>query len=161
MNADWLRVRRATRSDLPAILRVEQRAANASHWSEEEYERILSSELLLVAETGGTIAGFLSAKQAAGEWELENIAVAPDFQRRGIAVELIRSLIEEARQGGACTVHLEVRESNLPARRFYEKHGFDKVGRRRGYYSSPEEDAILYRLDLNSSGASESPEPRA
>lgn len=149
MSLDPPKIRRATAFDVPAIMRIEQQSPGASHWSPAEYERILSAGLVLVVETGKAIAGFLCAKQAASEWELENIAVAPEFQQRGIAGELVRSLIGQVRQSDASTVFLEVRESNVPARHFYEKHGFVEVGRRHGYYRSPDEDAVLYRLDLN------------
>ena len=135
-------------SDVRMILRIERQAPGVSHWSEREYERILSAELLLVAETGEAIAGFLSAKHAAGEWELENIAVDAAFQRRGVGGQMLRYLINHVQQSGASTVFLEVRESNLPARRFYEKQGFVEAGRRRQYYHSPDEDAVLYRLEL-------------
>ena len=148
MNVDATKVRRATASDVPAILRIEQQSPGASHWSEAEYERMLAAQLVLVAETGESIAGFLCAKQAAGECELENIAVAPELQRRGIAGQLLRGLIDQVRQSDASTLFLEVRDSNVAARRFYEKHGFIEAGRRRQYYHLPDEDAVLYRLQL-------------
>ena len=154
------KIRRAGASDLAAILRIEQQTPSASHWTKAEYERILAAELLLVAETGKAIVGFLCAKQVAGEWTLENIAVAPERQRQGIAQELLTALIVQVRQSGASTVFLEVRESNLPARRFYEKHGFAEVGRRRRYYQSPVEDAVIYCLHV-STASSEAPKPRA
>ena len=159
MTCDPPKIRRATASDVPAILRIERQAPGASHWSEAEYERILTADLLLVAENAKTIAGFLCAKQAVGEWELENIAVAPAFQRHGIAGELLRVLLDHVRRSGASTVFLEVRESNVAARRFYERHGFSEIGRRRQYYHSPGEDAVIYRLHL-STASSGGPEPR-
>ncbi len=160
MIANPPKIRRATAPDVPAILRIEQQTSSAAHWSATEYERMVSADLLLVAGMGEGIAGFLCAKEVRGEWELENIAVAPALQRRGIAGELVRSLINHVRQTGASTVLLEVRNSNLPARHFYEKQGFVEVGRRHGYYRSPDEDAVLYRLDLNRPGVSESGERR-
>ncbi len=149
MNLDPPKIRRGTASDLTAILQIEQQSPGAAHWSATEYERMLSADLLLVAEMGEGITGFLCAKEAADEWELENIAVATAFQRRGIAGELLRSLIDYVRQSGASAVLLEVRNSNIPARRFYEKHDFVAAGRRCRYYRWPDEDAVLYRLDLN------------
>jgi len=79
----------------------------------------------------------------AGEWEIENMVVEVRSLRQGIADRLMRALIEQAEKGVA-RVLLEVRESNQPARRLYEKHGFREVGRRRNYYNHPLEDAILY-----------------
>jgi [ribosomal protein S18]-alanine N-acetyltransferase len=55
-------------------------------------------------------------------------------------------LIQRAENEAASAILLEVRESNLPARRLYEKHGFRGVGRRQVYYMDPTEDAILYAL---------------
>ena len=143
-----IKVRAATSADLPAILAIEQQAPAASHWSAKEYERIVAEQVLLVAEGKQGLAGFICAKHAAGEWEIENIAVAPDYRRCGIAGELLGACIAQVRPGSA--MFLEVRDSNLPARRFYEKHGFAEVGRRRSYYQQPEEDAVVYELRVAS-----------
>ena len=85
-------------------------------------------------------------KAVAGEWEIENVVVAAEFLRRGIANELVRELIQRAKNDNASAILLEVRESNLPARGLYEKNGFREAGRRRAYYRDPVEDAILYTL---------------
>jgi ribosomal-protein-alanine N-acetyltransferase len=74
------------------------------------------------------------------------LVVAARVLRRGTASELMRELIRRAQNEAALAILLEVRESNLPARGLYEKHGFREVGRRRGYYADPAEDAILYAL---------------
>ena len=84
----------------------------------------------------------------AGEWEIENVVVATGFLRRGIANELMRVLIQRAKNEAASAILLEVRESNLAARGLYRKHGFREVGRRPAYYNDPAEDAILYTLRL-------------
>ncbi len=103
-------------------------------------------QIAYAAEEAGQLCGFVCAKAVAGDWEIENVVVAAAFLRRGIANELLRNLIQRAAGEAASTVLLEVRESNLPARRLYEKHGFREVGRRRLYYRDPMEDAILYAL---------------
>ena len=90
----------------------------------------------------------MCAQAVAGEWEIENVVVAAGFLRRGIASELVHELIQRAQSEAAPAILLEVRESNLPARGLYEKHGFREVGRRRAYYRDPVEDAILYALRL-------------
>ena len=56
----------------------------------------------------------------------------------------MRVLLDQAKSACASKIFLEVRESNQPARRLYEKHGFREIGRRRRYYQNPLEDAILY-----------------
>jgi ribosomal-protein-alanine N-acetyltransferase len=102
--------------------------------------------IILVAEETGKLCGFVCAQAVGGEWEIENVVVAAEFLRRGIAKELVRTLIQLAEHEAASAILLEVRESNLPARRLYEKHGFREVGRRRMYYRDPAEDAVLYAL---------------
>ncbi len=139
-------IRPATLSDVPAILAIEQHTASAAHWTCTQYEKLVDRGVVLLAEEAGKFRGFLCAKAVAGEWEIENIVVAAEFQRRGIASELVGALIQRAKGEAASAVLLEVRESNLPARQLYEKHGFRESGRRRAYYRDPVEDAILYAL---------------
>jgi ribosomal-protein-alanine acetyltransferase len=138
--------RSATFNDVPAILAIEQQAPSAAHWAPEQYRALVSSGFVLLAEQAGKLCGFVCAKEVAGEWEIENVVVAAEFLRCGIAYALIRALIQRAQSEAASAVLLEVRQSNLPARRLYEKHGFRETGRRRAYYRDPEEDAILYAL---------------
>lgn len=95
-----------------------------------------------------TVLGFLVARQVAGEWELENIVVAEEFRGKGVGTQLLRELLTQAQKGNSDSVFLEVRESNAPARHFYQKLGFRETGRRKAYYSNPAEDAILYGRTL-------------
>jgi len=99
---------------------------------------------VLVAESNARITGFLCARIVAGEWELENVVVEQNSRRRGIASELMRSLIALWDRARGTALLLEVRESNSAARALYASHGLREVGRRCGYYRGPVEDAILY-----------------
>jgi ribosomal-protein-alanine N-acetyltransferase len=141
-----LAIRSGALSDVPAILVIERLAASAAHWTPEQYQKLVGSGVVLVAEEAGKLCGFACAKAVAGEWEIENVVVAAEFLRRGVAHELMRGLIQRARKEAASAILLEVRESNLPARGLYLKHGFREAGRRRMYYTAPPEDAILYAL---------------
>jgi ribosomal-protein-alanine N-acetyltransferase len=142
-------IRSATLNDVPAIFAIERSAPSAAHWTSEQYTKLLGSGIVLVAEEAGQISGFVCAKPVAGEWEIENVVVAAQLLRRGIADRLLQELIQRAESEPAAAILLEVRESNLPARRLYEKRGFREVGRRRTYYKDPPEDAILYALRFN------------
>ncbi|HKM86087.1 MAG TPA: ribosomal protein S18-alanine N-acetyltransferase [Terriglobales bacterium] len=142
-------IRSATLNDVPAILALERQAPSAAHWTTEQYNRLLDVGAVLVAEEGGKLCGFVCAKAVANEWEIENVVVAAAFLRRGIANELLCELIQRAKNEAASAILLEVRESNGPARRLYEKRGFREVGRRRSYYRDPAENAILYALRLD------------
>ena len=103
--------------------------------------------LALLAESG-QVCGFLLARTAGPEWELENLVVAPDRQRQGLGTALVQALLQHGRQQHALAVLLEVRASNLAARALYHGCGFVEGGRRTRYYQHPEEDAILYRYSL-------------
>jgi [ribosomal protein S18]-alanine N-acetyltransferase len=139
-------IRAASLNDVRAILAIEQSAPSAAHWTYEQYKNLVANGVILVAEEAGQISGFIGTKSVAGEWEIENVVVAAQFLRHGIANELLRELIRGAQSESASAVLLEVRESNLPARQLYKKHKFREVGRRRMYYKDPPEDAILYAL---------------
>jgi ribosomal-protein-alanine N-acetyltransferase len=137
-------IRSAALDDVPAILAIEQQAASAAHWLSEGYEKRINTGVVLVAEQAGKLHGFVCAKAVAAEWEIENVVVATESLRQGLADQLINALIVQAQKAAASRILLEVRESNRPARRLYEKHAFCEVGRRRNYYNHPLEDAILY-----------------
>ena len=139
-------VRPAKLEDLPALLAIEQAATTAAHWPAEQYSTRLAEGHILLAENEVSVCGFICARVAAGEWEIENIVVAAGQRRRGAGEELLRALIATSRDAGGVAVLLEVRDSNVPARRLYEKHGFRVSGRRRQYYREPSEDAVLYKL---------------
>jgi ribosomal-protein-alanine N-acetyltransferase len=151
-----MQIRRATAADIRAIIEIELQSATAAHWSEQQYREAISpaqgaaQRLVLISQGAdqGPPTGFLVAHHVALEWELENVAVAPHERRRGLAKQLLNTLFAEARTTNSESIFLEVRESNLAARTFYERAGFQKTGRRHAYYADPPEDAILYRLAL-------------
>jgi len=96
----------------------------------------------------GVVAGFIVASLLPPQAELEIIAVAPQFQRRGQARRLFTALAVELRTGQSAELLLELRASNLPALAFYRSLGFTEAGRRPRYYHDPIEDALLMRLRL-------------
>jgi [ribosomal protein S18]-alanine N-acetyltransferase len=146
-------VRSAKADDIPQILRLEQSASRAAHWTQTAYQAIFQPNALphiaLVAtslERG--LCGFIIARIVADECELENIAVDPSEVRQGIGSLLLLELNRIARARGIHRIFLEVRESNSAACRLYEKWGFARDGERSAYYSDPVEKAILYSLRL-------------
>ncbi len=149
-----MKIRAATSEDIPALIELDRTSSTAAHWTPEQYRNLfqiesLAHRLFLVAESErGPVIGFLVAQHVAPEWELENIVVSPTELRRGIGRSLLNALLQAARQSQSDAIFLEVRESNRPARAFYESSGFRDVGRRKAYYSNPVEDAILYRTGL-------------
>lgn len=98
----------------------------------------------------GAVVGYAVASLVGDQAELEVIAVAPQFRRRGVARELFAALTAELRRPGAAELLLEVRASNFPALELYRRLGFGENGRRPRYYHDPIEDAILMSLRLES-----------
>ena len=146
-------VRAATVADVGAMLLLEQAATTAAHWPEKTYQDIFDPSapvrLALVAHRdSGTLVGFIVAQLAGNDCEVENIVVTPSDRRRGIGHRLLRALLDAARAKKAARVFLEVRGSNVGARFFYERAGFAIFGQRSSYYRNPDEDALLYRIEL-------------
>ena len=82
-----------------------------------------------------------------GETDMMNIAVHPDFRRRGIAESLVNALVEDLQKQESHSLTLEVRASNEAAQKLYEKLGFMQVGLRKNYYRNPKEDAYILRKE--------------
>jgi ribosomal-protein-alanine N-acetyltransferase len=97
----------------------------------------------LGAYDGRLLVGYVGIWRIMDEAHMTNIAVVPDYQRRGIARNLLIRIINMARSEGAQSMTLEVRESNSIARKLYASMGFLDIGRRKGYYTDNKEDAII------------------
>ena len=129
-------VRAAAEQDLAAIALIQSLAPEASQWNPRDY---LVFETR-VAVRDGSVKGFIVARRVVdSEWEILNLAVAPEARRQGIG----RQLLGEILSTGRGSFYLEVRESNTAARQFYERAGFMVVTKRLRYYSNPEETAIV------------------
>jgi ribosomal-protein-alanine N-acetyltransferase len=147
-----LNIRTASPADIPKVLSLERRSPTAAHWSEQTYRDRLGDDapesLVLLVEDQGALNGFLVVRILPTGWEIENIVVADSAQRHGIGSLMLNELLRRARIRSALQIMLEVRASNAPARRLYEKLGFLESGRRVAYYRDPLDDAILYSLCL-------------
>lgn len=112
-------------------------------WSEDTCRRQLSNphDHTLLAFEGEKAVGFLSCWCVAGEAEINNICVLPEYRRRGVARAMFERIF--AQVGDAERWVLEVRESNLAAIGLYESLGFTRAGLRKGFYSAPTENALI------------------
>ena len=99
-------------------------------------------------EADGMLVGFGGCYTAADQADVIDVAVSPDYRRRGIARALMRTVMSAAAADGAETVFLEVRASNAPAIALYAALGFERCGVRKNYYASPKEDAVLMLCSL-------------
>ena len=121
-------------------------------WTRQQLAGCFSDEqhVFLVAEDAdsGAVLGYVALSYVLDEGNLDNIAVAPAYRRQGVAAALIETLLRRARELSLACVMLEVRQSNAPAIALYESFGFAPVGKRKGYYEKPREDAVLMTLFL-------------
>ena len=118
-------------------------------WSEDSVAGELKNlySFWLVAEDDGLVAGYIGCQMSFPEVDVMNVAVHPDFRRRGIAAILVEALTDHLRHMDCTSLSLEVRASNDPAIALYEKLGFEIVGRRPNYYRHPKEDALIMRKE--------------
>ena len=118
-------------------------------WSANSIASELTNKLSfwLVAMEGDTVAGYIGSQTVMDESDMMNVAVHPDFRRKGIAEALVNGLVEELKRKESRCLTLEVRASNAPAIALYEKLGFVEVGRRKNYYRNPREDALILRKE--------------
>lgn len=133
---------RASADMIPEILCIEQ-SSFENAWTEKMLRDELTCEhaSFTCAFLSGTLCGFLVAHKVLDECEIYDLAVAPEYRRRGMASALLSDAIQSDRE--IARVFLEVRSRNLPAVALYENFGFKRTGLRRGYYENPKDDAIL------------------
>jgi len=144
------RIRPAVLADAPALVAIERRCFG-DPWSEGSFRDALTSawNFVLVAQAARGVVGYLVGREAAGTGEVLNLAVSPEFRRRGVGEALLSAGLAVFRRSRMEEVFLEVRESNTSARALYARHGFRPVGQRSAYYRNPREDALVLRLELS------------
>lgn len=148
MSEDTWRVSVMTTADLSTAHRIERQSP--SPWTQRQLVEELaypeSLQLACRSASGHELIGFLLGRLIPGEAEILKIAAAREFQRRGVASSLLRSFLSLAGQRGANRFYLELRAQNTPARALYERYDFEVTGRRRNYYSDPQDDALCMTL---------------
>jgi [ribosomal protein S18]-alanine N-acetyltransferase len=145
-------VRPARSEDVPRIERIE-RAVFSSPWSRASFESLLGRDdvdFWVLLDSEGEIGGYAIAWWIGAEGEVGNLAVAPEQRRQGCGGRLLNVLLERARAREVSDLYLEVRASNDAAQSLYRSRGFQPLGVRPNYYSSPQEDALVMHLSLPS-----------
>jgi [ribosomal protein S18]-alanine N-acetyltransferase len=150
---NWIIERTLSNADLDDIVAIET-ASFSNPWTREMYVRELQNPdvsflyVLRVPDNG--IVAFCSFWLVLDEVHINNLAVRGDFRSRGVGTALLEHVLQAGASRGAERATLEVRRSNAPARRLYERLGFEVAATRPNYYVSPPEDAlILWRGALN------------
>jgi len=163
-----VRIHDFSRSDLPALLDIQARCPAAAQWQETHYVQLAANPggMLLVAllelgaqkampatekleSTSERVVGFCALQSVQYEAEMRNLAVVPEHQRQGVATALLEEAHRRLRKAGVLRVYLEVRASNIAARRLYAVLGYRKQSTRKDYYHEPVEDAETMLLEIS------------
>lgn len=160
-----MRIRRMTREDLSQVVEIEN-LTFSQPWSEQGFVDSLSSKdtVFLVAEEtvanscGNVcdwIVGYIGMYVSFEEGEITNVAVRETVRKQGIGNQLLKAVLEEGIKAGVTRFVLEVRVSNQPAVRLYQKHGFVTAGIRPDFYELPKENAWIMVREMKSEPAND------
>jgi len=138
--------RLASKDDLDGVLAIEEASFNnptTREWYEGELKRPEVCFIYVLRTNAHPVAGFCAFWLVAEQAHINNLAVLPELRGQGLGTQLLAAITEEAAHLGAALLTLEVRQSNIPARRLYERAGFYQEGVRKNYYTNPIEDALI------------------
>ena len=143
-------IERMTKRDVAEVLAIE-REIFSSPWTAEMFLRGVDNKdsYFVVARREGKVVGYGGFFMIGKTARLENLAVHPDFRRRGVATELLRELLGVVRANGGSEMTLEVRSENQEAQNLYRKFGFTVSGKHPQFYIDTGEDALVMSKKLN------------
>jgi ribosomal-protein-alanine N-acetyltransferase len=140
---DKLTIRDMQENDLPAVLAIEQISFSTPFSKEYFFNELYKKHALLkVAVSEGQVIGYICADYHLHEAQILNLAIHPDFRRRGAATILMTHVMKGLKKKGCVFLYLVVRASTTGAQKFYERLGFKVEAIRKKYYSDPVEDAL-------------------
>lgn len=141
-----IKIKPMEKSDIDAVIALEEQAYGQHHWSKESFLGELSNDLasyFSVFNENGVLVAYCGCWKILEEAHITTIAVLPEYRRKHIAEVLLKTIIDECYRDMVKFITLEVRVSNLPAKGLYEKYGFKSLGTRKGYYQDNNEDALI------------------
>jgi ribosomal-protein-alanine N-acetyltransferase len=142
-------IRKMTLDDLEQVVALDQMSFSLP-WPARSFQFELTdnpASRSWVAELDGRVVAMLVAWLIVDEIHIATIATHPDFRKQGIGEKILSYTLKSAKDEGAVTSFLEVREGNIAALKMYYKFGYMETGRRIGYYKDNGEDAILMTLE--------------
>ena len=141
--------RKMTEADIPAIATLEAQTFSDAWTREGIYGTFCQKQAFItVAEVEGEIAGYCIVYYVMGEGEIARIAVGSEYRRRGIGKGLLDDVCGSCKEKQVERLLLDVRESNIGARTFYQMYGFGEDGIRKNFYGNPKENAVLMSKTL-------------
>lgn len=145
-----MKIRRMTEEDILTAAALEQ-ACFSRPWSEKTLRESFDNPhyvYFAAEDEDGTMIGYTGMIVVLDEADVANVAVFPEHRRKGAGDALVAAMLNYARDHELVRLTLEVRVGNVPAIALYEKHGFTRIGLRKGYYEDPVEDAVIYGAEV-------------
>lgn len=139
-----VKIRELRKEDIEAVSIMEAKSFSMP-WSAKDFEQLIEDEksIYMVAELEGRVVGCCGVTNVSGEGNINNVVVDEAYRSKGIAYTMMQELICVGRNNGILEFTLEVRVSNMPAIKLYEKLGFVSEGIRPRFYEKPVEDAMI------------------
>ena len=136
-------VKKAEQCHVPQIAEIEKKSI-PQPWSEAAFAAALEDEksVTLAAFCGDVLCGFITGVYLLDTADIYSVAVSADYRKKGIGKLLLEEFFSVL-PDDVQAVNLEVRESNFPAIKLYEKTGFQSVGLRKNFYQDLRENAVL------------------
>ena len=144
-----MRIRPMTKEDCEQVASIEA-VSFSMPWSKKAFTETVEKQNFryYVAENDGEILGYCGFLYVLDEAEIPNVCVKASARQKGVGKQMMTVLIDEARELGIAVLYLEVRESNMAARKLYEGLGFEENGIRKNFYEQPAENAVLMSKTL-------------
>ena len=140
-------IRLMKESDMDRVLTIENDLFSIP-WTREAFNNEINNELAFVLEVDGELVGYICSLLVLDEAEISNVAVSKIKQKCGYGKILLNEMIMILKEKGCKRIFLEVRQSNIPAKRLYQGYGFSLLGYRKGYYRNPKEDALILKFEI-------------
>ena len=144
MEQEKITIRKMNIEDIPAVFEIEQSIFSIP-WSEKSFKDSLESENtnFVVALCNDEIVGYIGMYVFGEEADISNVAVSLKHRRKHIAQNMLDYILDWSQNKKIKNLTLEVRETNVPAIKLYEKNGFKEAGIRKDYYEKPKENAVI------------------
>ncbi len=134
------------KEDLDGILKIEEASYGEHHWSKDSFYSELSNKLakyFCAFDESNNLLGYAGSWLVIDEAHITNIAVAPQYRGKKVGESLLTAIFDACYKNMVKYLTLEVRVSNTPAIKLYEKYAFKSLGTRKGYYQNNNEDALI------------------
>lgn len=141
-----IKIDKMTTADVDEIYEIEKESYGEHHWSKDSFYSEVSNNIAryyVAKDENNKILGYIGSWFIIEETHITNVSVSPKFRKKSIGEALLVHLIQQCYKEKIKYITLEVRVSNEPAIKLYEKYQFKSLGTRKHYYQDNNEDALI------------------